>query len=100
MEKRPTPSSGELLPVIGCGTYRGFDVAPGLEAYRKLPGVVDALFTAGGSVLDSSPMYGRAEQTCGELLAEQGRRARAFVATKVWTTGRAAGVAEMKRSVS
>lgn len=99
MRTRTIPSSGEALPVIGCGTYVGFDQAPDSPGYAELPGVVDALFAAGGSVIDSSPMYGRAEATAGEILAQGGRRARAFVATKVWTRGRAEGVRQMEASL-
>ena len=99
MSTRAIPSTGEALPVIGCGTYLGFDQAPDSPGYAELPAVVDALFAAGGSVIDSSPMYGRAEATAGEILADQGRRARAFVATKVWTQGRAEGVRQMQESM-
>jgi len=99
MQTRPIPATGELLPVIGCGTYIGFDQAPGSPGHAALPAVLDALFAAGGKVLDSSPMYGRAEETCGELLALDGRRERAFVATKVWTQGRAEGVRQMEQSL-
>jgi aryl-alcohol dehydrogenase-like predicted oxidoreductase len=98
MAARPIPSSGEALPVVGCGTWIGFDHAPGSAEYRRLPGVLDALFAAGGTVLDSSPMYRRAEQTSGELLAASPQRARAFLATKVWTRGRDAGIAQMEAS--
>ena len=98
IDTRPIPSTGEALPVIGCGTYIGFDVAPGSPGYGQLPGVLDALFAAGGSVLDSSPMYGRAEATTGELLAAAGSRDKAFIATKVWTSGREAGLAQMEQS--
>ena len=99
MHTRPIPSSGELLPVIGCGTYRGFDVEMKSAAYRQLPGVLEALFAAGGSVIDSSPMYGRAEAVTGALLAESNMHAKAFIATKVWTRGRDAGIAEMQQSL-
>jgi aryl-alcohol dehydrogenase-like predicted oxidoreductase len=99
MLTRSIPSTGEALPVIGCGTYIGFDVAPGSAEYAQLPGVLDALFEAGGRVVDSSPMYGRAEETAGELLGADGRRAKAFVATKVWTQGRAEGIRQMERSL-
>ena len=99
MNTRPIPSSGEALPVIGCGTYVGFDHAPGTPEYALLPGVVSALLDAGGKVLDSSPMYGRAEATTGALLAANGRRAEAFLATKVWTSGRAEGVRRMEASM-
>uniref|UniRef100_A0ABX1N5R3 NADP-dependent oxidoreductase domain-containing protein n=1 Tax=Aromatoleum buckelii TaxID=200254 RepID=A0ABX1N5R3_9RHOO len=91
MQTRPVPATGEALPVVGLGTYQGFDVAPGSDAYERLPGVLDALFKAGGSVIDSSPMYGRAERTVGELLAQRQLHRHAFVATKVWTSGRKAG---------
>jgi aryl-alcohol dehydrogenase-like predicted oxidoreductase len=97
MHTRPIPSSGEQLPAIGCGTYRGFDVGLQSAAYRRLPGVLDALFSAGGAVIDSSPMYGAAEAVTGALLANA--RDKAFVATKVWTRGRDAGIAEMERSL-
>jgi aryl-alcohol dehydrogenase-like predicted oxidoreductase len=98
MPTRPIPSSGEALPVIGCGTYIGFDVAPGSPGQAQLPGVLDALFDAGGTVLDSSPMYGRAEAVLGELLAGRPRPPAPFLATKVWTSGREAGLAQMAQS--
>ncbi|WP_413728066.1 aldo/keto reductase [Sodalis sp. RH19] len=98
MPTRPIPSSREALPVIGLGTYRGFDVAPGDSQYARLPAVLDALFAAGGTVIDSSPMYGRAERTTGELLGARRLRPRAFLATKVWTSGREAGIRQMEAS--
>lgn len=99
MISRPIPSTREALPVIGCGTYIGFDHAPGEPDYALLPGVLDALFAAGGKLLDSSPMYGRAEATTGELLAAHGQREQAFIATKVWTQGREAGIRQMNESM-
>ncbi|MGE0362086.1 MAG: aldo/keto reductase [Vicinamibacterales bacterium] len=98
MHTRPIPSSGEALPVVGVGTWLNFDVAPGSADYQRLPGVLDALFAAGGTVIDSSPMYRRAEQTTGELLAARATRPPAFLATKVWTSGRDAGIAQMEQS--
>ena len=99
MTTRPIPSTGEPLPVIGCGTYVGFDVAPDPASLARLGGVVRALFDAGGSVLDSSPMYGRAEEVTGRVLADDLSHDRAFVATKVWTSGRDAGIAQMEASL-
>ena len=96
MFTRPIPSTGEPLPVIGCGTYRGFDIRADRGAYRRLQQVLDALFAAGGSVIDSSPMYGRAEAVTGDLLAQSNTHAKAFIATKVWTRGRDAGIAQME----
>lgn len=98
MHTRPIPASGEALPVVGLGTYRGFDVAPGTADYQALAGVIDALVAAGGTVIDSSPMYGRAERTTGELLAARTPRPPLFLATKVWTPGREAGAAQIAES--
>jgi diketogulonate reductase-like aldo/keto reductase len=98
MHTRPIPSSGEPLPVIGLGTYINFDVAPGSADYQRLPDVLRALFAAGGRVVDSSPMYRRAERTTGELLEAMTPRPPAFLATKVWTPGRDAGLAQMEQS--
>ncbi|MDC6383500.1 aldo/keto reductase [Pseudomonas graminis] len=98
MLTRDIPSSGEALPMIGLGTYRGFDVEPASDAYKQLPAVVDQLFQAGGTVIDSSPMYGRAEETTGELLAIHQPSSPAFLATKVWTRGRDEGIAQMEAS--
>ncbi|MGJ7498817.1 aldo/keto reductase [Variovorax sp. ZT5P49] len=98
MNTRPIPSTQEALPVIGCGTWIGFDQRPGSEEYKRLPGVLDALFAADGTVIDSSPMYGRSEETTGELLAAAKQRDKAFLATKVWTSGREAGIAQMEQS--
>ncbi|HEX4481344.1 MAG TPA: aldo/keto reductase, partial [Rudaea sp.] len=98
MTTRLIPSTKEALPVIGLGTYRVLDVAPDSTEYRELPAVLDALFAAGGRVIDSSPMYGRAEQTAGELLAARNLRDKAFIATKVWTQGKQAGIAQMENS--
>jgi diketogulonate reductase-like aldo/keto reductase len=98
MHTRPIPSSGEALPVVGLGTYINFDVAPGSADYKRLPDVLRTLFAAGGTVIDSSPMYRRAEQTTGELLSAMTPRPPAFLATKVWTSGRDAGLAQMEQS--
>lgn len=98
MLMRAIPSSGEELPMVGLGTYRGFDA--GADAQERLVGVLEELFRAGGSVLDSSPMYGRAEAVTGALLERTGTREKAFVATKVWTRGRQAGIEQMRRSMA
>lgn len=99
MARRPIPAGGDALPVIGLGTWQGFDAAPGSAEYRRLPAVLQALFDAGGSVIDSSPMYGRAEAVTGELLAAAGLRRQAFLATKVWTRGHAQGLRQMNDSL-
>jgi len=98
MQTRPIPSSGEALPVIGCGTYVGFDVEANSDRLKALADVVRTLRDAGSKVFDSSPMYGRAEAVLGDLLAAAPDPKRTFIATKVWTRGRAAGITQMERS--
>lgn len=99
MNQRAIPSTGEAIPVVGLGTYKGFDVGAGSPAYVPLGQVVDLLLDAGRGMIDSSPMYGRAEAVTGDLLARTGRRDGAFVATKVWTRGKKEGIAQMRRSL-
>lgn len=99
MHTRRIPSSGLDVPVIGLGTWRGFDVGADASKRAQLRGVLQALFDAGGCVIDSSPMYGTSESVAGDLLAAAGLQARAFVATKVWTEGREAGIAQMAASM-
>src|SRR6266540_3043592 len=98
MHQRKIPSSGEMLPVVGCGTWRTFDVGRRPEERAPLAEVLAVLFEAGGSVIDTSPMYGAAEGVGGGLLAGAGTRGKAFIATKVWTSGRDSGIEQMTRS--
>jgi aryl-alcohol dehydrogenase-like predicted oxidoreductase len=98
VQKRAIPRSGELLPIVGLGTWRTFDVGPGSPQLAELRQVLQLLVELGGSVVDSSPMYGEAERVVGDLGAEAGLRDRLFFATKVWTSGRNAGVRQMEES--
>ena len=98
MLTRPIPSSGEMMPVIGLGTWRAFDVGTDETTRLPLREVLQILLDAGGRIIDSSPMYGRAEAVTGDLLAKLAARLRAFLATKVWTTGRERGIEQMRRS--
>ena len=99
MHTRPIPATGEAMPVIGCGTWKGFDVGGTAEELARLDAVLAALAASGGRMIDSSPMYGRAEAVVGRLLADPGRRGQAFLASKVWTQGRPAGIAQMRESM-
>jgi diketogulonate reductase-like aldo/keto reductase len=98
MITRPIPSSGEAMPVIGLGTWQVFDIGGDEKARQPLRTVLQELTDAGGRMIDTSPMYGRAEAVTGDLVAEMGLRQRVFLATKVWTSGRDAGIAQMRRS--
>jgi len=99
LDRRPIPSTGEVLPVIGLGTYRTFDIGTNEEERQSRRDVLRLLLDGGGRVIDSSPMYGRAEAVVGALLAELGDPDLPFVATKVWTRGREAGIRQMTESI-
>jgi diketogulonate reductase-like aldo/keto reductase len=97
MMLRKIPSSGEMIPAIGLGTWQTFDVSR--EAYAPLEEVLREFAARGGKMIDSSPMYGRSEEVAGELMAKLSLRARLFIATKVWTSGKAQGIAQMEDSM-
>ncbi len=96
---RSIPSSGERLPAVGLGTWQSFDLAGQPADLEQARETLKALVTLGGRVVDSSPMYGSAESVTGQLAQELGVRDRLFVATKVWTEGRAAGIRQMEDSM-
>jgi len=96
--KRPVPRTGELLPVIGLGTWQTFDVGASESGRVPLLEVLRELVRHGASVVDSSPMYGQSESVVGALAAELGIRDKLFLATKVWTSGRDAGIRQMDQS--
>jgi diketogulonate reductase-like aldo/keto reductase len=98
MITRPIPSTGEPMPVIGLGTWRAFDIDSDETGRRPLRQVLKRLLDDDGRMIDTSPMYGRAEAVTGDLLAELRARSRSFLATKVWTTGRERGIEQMRRS--
>ena len=100
MQTRVIPSSGAALPVIGCGTWIGFDIGSRPAELPQRAEVLGELFGAGGLVIDSSPMYGSAEQVVGQLLEASDSREQAFLATKVWTSGKRQGIAQMERSMA
>ena len=100
MPARKIPSTGALLPVVGLGTWRTFDVGADPAERAALAEVLRVLFAAGGSVIDSSPMYGVAESVVGDLLRAGRNRDKAFLATKVWIRGRAEGIAQMRQSLA
>ena len=96
--QRAIPSSGELLPVIGMGTSRTFDTEGDPASLATLQEVLQAFFDGGGTVIDSSPMYGNSESRVGDVLRAIPQRPKLFAATKVWTTGRQQGIAQIKES--
>lgn len=96
--RRRIPSSGAELPVIGLGTYSTFDVGDDAVERAAVREVLRRFVDAGGSVVDSSPMYGSAEAVTGDIAADLTLRDRLFLATKVWTSGEAEGIRQMETS--
>jgi diketogulonate reductase-like aldo/keto reductase len=96
--KRTIHSTGEQLPAIGVGTWQTFDVSDAAAERDPLKEVLKTLISKGGTVIDSSPMYGRSEGVVGDLSFELGLNDKLFIATKVWTTGRDNGVRQMNAS--
>jgi diketogulonate reductase-like aldo/keto reductase len=100
MLTRPIPRTSEPLPIVGVGTWQTFDVAPAGPDLAPRKEVLRTLFEAGGKVIDSSPMYGRAEEVVGVLLKDMQALDKPFIATKVWTSGEAAGIRQMNDSAA
>ena len=100
MLTRAIPSSGEKLPVIGLGTWQAFDVDLTSDNRRQLGDVLSLFVKLGGRVIDTSPMYGRAEDVIGEVTTALGIQDKIFLATKVWTRGRENGIKSMEQSMT
>ncbi len=98
--KRTIHSSGEKIPAVGLGTWQTFDAGISPEERDPLRNVLKKLVERGGSVIDSSPMYGRSEQVVGDLSTELALNDKLFLATKVWTTGEQEGIRQMNNSFS
>ena len=96
--RKPIPKTGELLPVIGLGTWQTFNVGSTKTAREPLTAVMREFVRAGGSLIDSSPMYGNSETVTGDLAHDLGTHKQLFLATKVWTSGREAGMRQMEES--
>jgi diketogulonate reductase-like aldo/keto reductase len=96
--KKPIPVSGEKLAVIGMGSSRTFDVSEAQARSALLP-VLQTFFDEGGGLIDSSPMYGNAEQVLGDLLQGVDNKQALFAATKVWIEGKQQGIEQMQRSM-
>jgi diketogulonate reductase-like aldo/keto reductase len=97
--ERSIPSSGEKIPALGLGTWRTFDVGASATERAPLKDVLQRFAELGGRVVDSSPMYGAAESVVGDLATDLAITDTLFLATKVWTSGRNTGVAQMEQSL-
>jgi diketogulonate reductase-like aldo/keto reductase len=99
MHRHAIPASGEQIPVIGMGTWQSFDVGASAADRAQLEQVLAAFAEAGGTVIDSSPMYGSSEEVVGDLVTKTKAPAKPFIATKVWTSGKQEGVRQMQDSM-
>jgi diketogulonate reductase-like aldo/keto reductase len=96
--KRPIPSTNEKIPTVGLGTWQTFDVGDNDTERAPLKEVLKTLVVKGGSVVDSSPMYGSSEKVVGNLSSELNLNDKLFIATKVWTSGKEEGIRQMNNS--
>ena len=101
---RRIPSTGEAVPAIGLGTSGPFEVGSDEKVRAPLREVLKGFFDAGATLIDTSPMYSRAEEVLGDLLTAD-QQTKAFIATKVWTPGvggaaEQKGIEQMQRSMS
>jgi diketogulonate reductase-like aldo/keto reductase len=96
--ERAIPRTGEKLPVLGLGTWQVLDVPARGGDYDSALAAVQGFLTAGGRVIDSSPMYGRSEERVGDMLAALKPVQKPFLATKIWTSGREEGRAQLADS--
>lgn len=99
MKKRKIPSSEELLPVVGLGTWKSFDVGNNANLRIQLKKVLTHMNEYGGQVIDSSPMYGSSEEVVGHLTKVLQIQDAFFYATKVWTSGKQSGIDQMQNSM-
>ena len=96
--QRAIPRTGEKLPALGLGTWQVLDVPARGGDYDAALGAVRGFLASGGRLIDSSPMYGRAEERVGDILAALKPAETPFLATKIWTSGREAGRAQLAAS--
>ena len=96
--QRPIPSTGEPLPVLGLGTWQVLDVSASGADYDAADAALRQFLESGGKLIDSSPMYGKAEERIGDLLSRIRPPPPVFLATKIWTRGREAGLAQLADS--
>ncbi|MFP3947615.1 MAG: aldo/keto reductase [Longimicrobiales bacterium] len=97
---RTIPSSGETIPAVGLGTWQTFDVGSDEDDRTPLAEVLGLFHEMGGTVVDSSPMYGSSQEVLGDLAAANGLVDDLWVATKVWIRGQEAGRDQMEESMA
>jgi len=95
---RAIPRSGERIPAVGLGSSGTFEVGASTAERAPVRAVLGHYVELGGRVLDTSPMYGTAETVIGDVADQLGITTKLWLATKVWTRGREAGIEQMEQS--
>ena len=95
---RAIPSTGEKIPAMGMGSYQTFNISDDSTEKKNLISVLEAFFRSKGTLIDSSPMYGRSESVIGALIEQIEPRPKYFSASKVWTFGKQAGLEAVKET--
>ncbi|MGH1352041.1 MAG: aldo/keto reductase [Methyloligellaceae bacterium] len=95
---RKIPKTGEVVPTIGMGTWITFNVGKDIQARDARSEVLNTFFELGGKLVDSSPMYGSAEEVVGYCLKKTGKREQLFSATKVWSPFTSYGNSQISNS--
>jgi aryl-alcohol dehydrogenase-like predicted oxidoreductase len=96
---RTIPRSGERIPAVGLGSSDTFEVGASAAERAPVREVLARYAALGGRVVDTSPMYGTAETVIGDVAQEIGIQRQLWLATKVWTRGREAGIEQMEQSL-
>jgi len=96
--RRAIPGTGEMLPVIGMGSWITFNVGEDSALRAARVEVLRTFFEHGGAVIDSSPMYGSSEEVIGHCLERLDNDGALFAATKVWTPFQWLGKKQMAES--
>ena len=100
VQTKAIPSSGERIPIVGVGTAVHYEkILPDDPNFPTLVASIEAFLDGGGTLIDTSPSYGRAEANLGEIFKRIGRRDKCFLATKISTTGEQAGIDSAAKSL-
>jgi diketogulonate reductase-like aldo/keto reductase len=93
---RAIPSTGERLPVVGLGSSKAVLEIP-TEGTAPLEAVLRMMVEKGGRVVDTSPRNEQIDAQFGSLLNLPAVREKLFIAAKINTNGRQAGIDQMRQ---
>ena len=96
--RKPIPATGELIPVIGMGTWITFSVEKDIALRDARAEVLREFFAQGGGMIDSSPMYGSAEEVLGYGFQKLGSTEGLFSASKIWHLDKEEGSQQFQNS--